>query len=122
MIPSLSTRAFKHLRKLNRKSGLQSTDVEIHDMGVRLLGLCHIAAHVKDREEKALQDLLTVAERKALQILRQQFITAGRLSSARELSAALGYKSSRSGHLLLQRLLIKGFLLKRGNCLSLAQE
>ncbi len=122
MIPTLSTRAFKHLRKINRKSDLQATDEEIHDMGVRLLSLCHIAANAKNREEKSLQDLLTEPEMKALQILRQEFTITGRLLSARRLSSALGYQSSRSGHLLLQRLSRKGFLIKRSGLLSLTNE
>src|ERR1051325_780247 len=102
MIPTLSTRAFKHLHKISRKAGLQSTDEGIHDIGIRLLGLCHIAANVKNREDKALKNLLTEPEIKALDVLCKQFIVMGRLLSARELSCALGYKSSRSGHLLLQ--------------------
>src|ERR1039458_4579227 len=32
MTPTLSTRAFKYLRKISRKSGLQNTDEEIHDI------------------------------------------------------------------------------------------
>ncbi len=91
-------------------------------MGVRLLGLCHIAANVKNREEKSLQDLLTEPEMKALQILRQEFTATGHLLSARKLSSALGYQSSRSGHLLLQRLSCKGFLIKRSGLLSLTNE
>jgi hypothetical protein len=122
MIPTLTTRTFKHLRKINQKSGFQSTDEETHDMGVRLLGLCHIAANVKNREAEAIQDLLTEHEVKALQILREQFSTTGQLLSVRELSSALGYQSSRSGHLILQHLLSKGFLVKRGGGLSLARE
>jgi hypothetical protein len=50
MTPQLSTRAFKFLRKISRKSGLQYTDEEVHDMGVRFLGLCHIATNAKKRE------------------------------------------------------------------------
>ena len=73
MTTTLSTRAFKHLHKISRKAGLQNTDEEIHDMGVRLLGLCHVAANVKNREDKTLKDLLTEAEAKALEFLRKQF-------------------------------------------------
>lgn len=122
MIPTLSTREFKHLQKISQKAGLQNTDEEIHDMGVRLVGLCHIAANVKNREDKALKDLLTEPELKALEILRKQFATTGRLASARELSRALEYKSSRSGHLLLQSLLTKRFLIRIGGHLTLPRE
>jgi hypothetical protein len=122
MTLTLSTRAFKFLRKINRKSGLQNTDEEIHDIGMRLLSLCHIAAEVKDREEKALQNSLTEGEIKALHALSEHFLATGRLSSARELAYALGYRSSRSGHLLLQRLLCKGVLTKRAGHLVFGRE
>ena len=122
MTLTLSTRAFKFLRKINRKSGLQNTDEEIHDIGMRLLSLCHIAAEVKDREEKALQNSLTEGEIKALHALSEHFLATGRLSSARELAYALGYRSSRSGHLLLQRLLCKGVLTKRAGHLVFSRE
>lgn len=91
-------------------------------MGVRLLNLCHIAANVKNREDKALKNLLTEPEVKALEILRKQFTAAGRLLSARELSSALGYKSSRSGHLLLQSLLTKRLLIRIGGNLAFPRE
>ena len=42
----------KFLRKISRKSGLQYTDEEVHDMGVRLLSLCHIATSAKNREDE----------------------------------------------------------------------
>ena len=98
MTPQLSTRAFKFLRKISRKSGLQHTDDEVHDIGVRLLSLCNIAANAKKREAEHLQTLLTELEIKALRVLREQYADTGRVSSVRELSRALGYQSSRSGH------------------------
>ena len=112
MTPQLSTRAFKFLRKISRKSGLQHTDDEVHDIGVRLLSLCNIAANAKKREAEHLQTLLTELEIKALRVLREQYADTGRVSSVRELSRALGYQSSRSGHVLLHRLISKGVLLK----------
>src|ERR1017187_1117340 len=118
MIAQLSTKAFKHLRKIIRKSGIQHADQEIHDMGSRLLGLSIIAAGTKDREDKRLQALLTEPEIKALHALQEQFTATGRISSARELSHALGYQSSRSGHLLLHRLHAKGVLIKRAGQLT----
>jgi hypothetical protein len=118
MIPTLSTRTFKHLRKISRKSGFQAADEEIIDMGIRLLNLCQIAANVKNREERAVKDLLTKPEMEALGILRLQFTVTGRLLSARELSSAMKYQSSRSGHLLLQGLFHKGFLVKRNGRLT----
>src|SRR6266581_3165739 len=100
MTSPLSTRAFKFLQRISRKSGLQYTNEDIHDMGTRLLGLCHVAARIKNREDGSLQVLLTEIEIKTLRILREQFAATGRISSARELSQALGYRSSRSGHML----------------------
>jgi len=122
MIPRLSTRAFIFLRKVDQRTGLQNTAEEIHDIGERLLGLCQIALNGTDREDKALGGLLTETETNALGVLRNQFATTGRLSSARELSHALGYQSSSSGHLLLQRLMSKGILVRRAGQLTLARE
>jgi hypothetical protein len=90
-------------------------------MGVRLLGLCHIATNARNRETKGHENLLTETEIKALGVLRQQFTATSRLSSARELSQALGYRSSRSGHLLLHRLLTKGALIKRAGHVMLTE-
>ena len=122
MIPILSTRAFKHLHKINRKAGFECTDEEIYDMGVRLLSLSHVLAHVKNREDRSLQNLLTETEIKALQILRSHLIATGRLMSVRELSSALGYQSSRSGHLILQHLVNKRFLVQSGRHLAFPRE
>jgi len=121
MLPPLSTRAFKYLHKISRKAGLQNSDEEIHDLGVRLLGLCQIAINARNREEKLFQDLLTEPEIEAARCLREQLAITGRISSARELSRALGYQSSRSGHLLLHRLLTKGVLIKRAGQLIFAK-
>ena len=90
-------------------------------MGVRLLGLCHIATNARNRKTRSHEDLLTEAEIKALEVLRKQFTATSRLFSARELSHALGYRSSRSGHVLLQRLLTKGVLIKRAGQLVLVE-
>ena len=122
MTPHLSTRAFRFLRKLNRKSGLQHTDEDVHDMGARLLGLCHIATNAKNREVECLHALLTEPEAKALQVLHEQFVCTGHISSARELSRALGYQSSRSGHVLLHCLLSKGVLIKRAGQLTFTEQ
>ena len=59
MTTHLSTRAFKFLRKISRKTGLEKSDEEIHDIGTRLLCLCHVATNAKVREEKRHETLLT---------------------------------------------------------------
>jgi hypothetical protein len=122
MTPTLSTRAFKYLRKCDRRVGLRHTDEEIHEIGARLLHLCHVAVEAKEKDAKRLWGLLTEPEVKAFRILREQFINSGRLCSARELALALGYKSSRSGHLVLQRLLCKGSLVKSAGHLVFRQK
>ena len=122
MIPILSTRAFKYLKKIDRNIGFQHSDEEFHEIGARLLHLCQVAVDSKEREARHLRDLLTEVEVKALRVLIEQSINTGRVCSARELSIALGYKSSRSGHLLLQRLLSKGLLVKNAGRLALGQK
>jgi hypothetical protein len=120
--PTLSTRAFKYLRKCDPMSGLQHTDEEVHEIGARLLHLCHVAADSKEKEARLLQGLLTEAEVKGLRVLEEKFAITGRLCSAREFSLALGYKSSRSGHSILHRLLCKGLLVKSAGHLVFSQK
>ena len=122
MTPTLSTRAFKYLRKCDRRVGLRHTDEEIHEIGARLLHLCHVAVEAKEREAREIRSLLTDTEVKAVRILKERFITNGQLCSARELSRALGFQSSRSGHLILQRLLCKGLLVKSAGHLVFSKK
>jgi len=121
MITRLSTRAFKFLHKISRKAGLENSDEEIHDMGLRLLGLCDIAIEAQNSATKNHDNLLTEPERKALCTLREQYVATGRLASARELSKTLGYRSSRSGHLLLHSLLSKRVLVRQAGRLNFAE-
>src|ERR1035437_1754440 len=122
MVPTLSTRAFKYLRKCDRMVGLQHTDEEVHEIGARLLHLCYVAVEAKEKDAKRLLGLLTEVEIRALRVLSENLVSTGRLCSARELALALGYKSSRSGHLILQRLLCKGFLVKSAGHLVFRQK
>ena len=122
MIRNLSRRAFRHLRLLDQKLGLGHTDAEIYELGARLVNLCHVATEVEEIEARRLRKLLTDTEVKAVNVLREHLAGTGRLCSARELSRALGYQSSRSGFLLLQRLRCKGVLLKLSADLALSQK
>jgi hypothetical protein len=64
----------------------------------------------------------TDAEAQAIKAVQEHFAATGSIPSARVLSRALGYRSSRFGHLLLQRLLNRGNLIRRGNSLALGQK
>jgi hypothetical protein len=119
---TLSTRAYKYLRKIDRSIGLQHTDEEVHEIGTRLLHLCQVVLDSKEREERRLRGLLAEVEIRALRVLDENLVNTGRLCSARALANALGYKSSRSGHLILQRLLCKGLLLKRAGQFVFSQK
>ena len=113
MIPQLSSNAFKFLRNISKKAGLVATDEEIHDMAIRLLTLCELASKTQDRQVPLNSDL-TEAETQAVTAIREHFTRTGNVPSARELSQAMGYRSSRSGHLLLKRLLNRGILKRQG--------
>ena len=121
MVTHLSTRAFKFLRHISRRSGLQCADEEIHDMGIRLLTLCGIAAKV-EKERAPVLLVLSESEARALKIIEQHFAAEGHCPSARLLSRALGYRSSRSGHLMLQRLLNRGILARHAGRFNLVQK
>jgi len=122
MVPTLSARAFKYLRKCDRMVGIQHTDEEVHEIGARLLHLCHVAVEAKEKDAKGLRGLLTEVEIRALRVLNGNLVSTGQLCSARELSRALGFQSSRSGHLILQRLLCKGLLVKSAGHLVFSKK
>lgn len=56
---------------------------------------------------------LTLKESEALKYIRNSFIHFGRTPSIRDLTAFLGYKSPRSGALIVDSLISKGFLKKK---------
>jgi len=121
MIPFLSINAFKFLRSISRKLGLECSDEEIHDMGIRLLTLCEIVVKGEEERVKAVS-IFTVVEAEGLKAIQEHYAAKGNIPSARTLSRLLGYRSSRSGHLLLQRFLDRGILIRRGSGLALKQN
>ena len=120
MPKQLSTRAFKFLQKTARKLGLQHNDEDVFEMGTRLLALSDVVSGFNEKENR-FEILLNEQEINALRVLRNQFTLTGRICSARELSRALGYQSSRSGHILLHRLITKGVLVKRTGQLAFSK-
>ena len=114
-IPQLSGRGFKHLRRITKPTK-PASDEEIHDMGRRLLTLCGLLAENGEDQEPECE--LTEQEIAALQIIANRAETVEGVPSARELSRALNYKSSRSGHQLLRRLMEKGALRRNGRQLE----
>src|SRR5258705_9792369 len=106
---SLSTRAFKHLRRITKGGAGQLSDVDIHDLGRRLAGICTV---LSTPEEASKRDFdVTDQESAALRLIREDVQNS--IVSARTISRSLGYASSRSGHLLLHRPIDKGFLIRR---------
>lgn len=60
-----------------------------------------------------IDDKLKPKESEALKSIRNYFVHRGKLPSVRELMASLGYKSPRSATLIIDSLIMKGFLKKR---------
>lgn len=118
----MNTHKVKNLKAINDKEGIHIPDEAVYDMGVRLLGLAEVALGEKRKDDKSLEGVLTETEREAFEFLRKKFGDTGRVASSRELSQALGYKSSRSGYLLLQSLQTKGFLIEVGNHLTFPKD
>src|SRR4051812_22154852 len=94
---SISTREFRHLWKITKAAGHALRDEEIYALATRILDLCKA---LTKKPESALE--LTEQESKAFEIIKRIPTI-----SARSLSQKLGYKSSRSGHMLIQRLINK---------------
>ncbi len=87
------------------------TDVEIEDMGVRLLHLFDI---LRQQKSEPKQIRATELELNAVKFLNEE-IDAGRNPSIRALAKAMDFRSSRSGFRLLQRLIGKGLLYRDTN-------
>jgi hypothetical protein len=117
--PRISGRALKHLKRIAGRSG-NVGDEEIYDMGKRLLTLCDVLTEPKAVSNDTPE--LSNDEQAAMEIIYQRARNGEDLPSTRELSRLLKFKSSRSGFLLLVRLLDKGLLRKRGRRLELMSE
>ena len=101
-----------------QKAGLQCSDDEIHDLGIRLLTLCQAAADT-EKESRTLSAVLTGVEIEAIKFIKQELARTGTFPSVRILATALGYRSSRSGHVMVRRLESKGILGHRGGRLAI---
>jgi hypothetical protein len=117
--PRISGRALKHLKRIAGLSG-NIGDEEIYDMGKRLLTLCDILTEPKAVSKETPE--LSNDEQAAMEIIHHRARNGEAMPSTRELSRLLKFKSSRSGFLLLVRLLDKGLLRKRGRRLELMSE
>jgi hypothetical protein len=117
--PKISGRALKHLKRIAGRSG-NISDEAIYDMGRRLLTLCDVLSEPKAVSKETPE--LSKDEQSAMEIIQQRARNGEAMPSTRELSRLLKFKSSRSGFLLLVRLLDKGLQRKRGRRLELMSE
>lgn len=60
-------------------------------------------------------EALSFAERRAVRQIRNSIMRAGRVPSMRELMSSLGYKSPRSASLIVDKLIKKGVLRRKGD-------
>lgn len=101
----LSAEAMNDLQTIVQKEISELvTDDEIEDMGIRLLRLFSI---IVTQEPKPACVQLAKQEQKALAFIGSE-IKQGRSPSLRQLTQAVGLKSSRSGYRLLNKLISKG--------------
>jgi len=99
----LSAEAFEELRTIAREEIEElMTDEQIEQMGIDLLNLFSVLATPM---EGMIRNKLNDHEFKALMFLKTE-IDQNRSPSVRQLSKAMGLRSSRSGHKLIDR----GFL------------
>ena len=109
----------KHLKKISGRSA-NISDEAIYDLGKRLLTLCDVLTEPKAVSNDTPE--LSNDEQAAMEIIYQRSRNGETMPSTRELARFLKFKSSRSGFLLLVRLLDKGLLRKRGRRLELMSE
>jgi len=102
----LSPQAFADLKVITLKElGPDMTDGQIEEMGVNLLRLFDVL--VTSPAESTPQLKLSPEESKALEYIKGE-IEQHRSPSVRDLSKAMGFRSSRSGFRLLKRLIERG--------------
>ncbi len=105
----LSAKAFDDLRAIVKDEISEPmTDEEIEAMGTRLLRLF---STLSTSEPETVDIQPTVQEQKALDFIKSE-IVQGRSPSVRGVAKAVGFKSSRSGHRLLRRLIARGWVHK----------
>jgi LexA DNA binding domain len=96
--------ALEELRNLLQvEYGYEHSDEEAREIGTRLLRLLELLVMQEGQDIPRPEPVPT--ERRALAYLHEQIIHYGHSPSVRELSAAMGYRSSRSGSQLLERLI-----------------
>lgn len=108
----LSPTAFEELRQIAQAEyGKAMSDDEINDMGVRLLKLFRILG-TQDPEQKTIEYSISVSsqEFKALKYLHHAIYHNHVSPSVRDITQALGYRSSRSGFRILNHLIDRGLV------------
>ena len=103
---------------MTRQAGFHLSDEDVYDMGNRLMNICAVIGKPADDEKQDFD--LSESESLAVEFIKKS--AKGSPLSSRTLSRALGYKSSRSGHILLHRLLNKGVLERRRGRIELKRE
>src|SRR4051812_19475195 len=98
---AISGRTFKYLRSITHREGMLVSDQDIHDMGYRLTVISAVLTRSETLPKRDFD--LDNREADALRAIRE--FPAAKTISARHVSQALGYASSRSGHQLLNRLI-----------------
>lgn len=103
----LSLEALNELRAIVKDEIVEPmTDAEIEEMGVRLLRLFSI---ISVPEQKPSRIEPTEQEQKAIAYISSE-IKSGRSPSIRDITKAMGLRSSHSGFRLLNRLIEKGMI------------
>ena len=109
---NLSERAFAELKIIAKDEyGETLSDEEIHDMGFRLLHLFDLL-QPKETIEPGGRIQVTEQEQKVLTYIRDTLDAGKTFPSVRDIARAAGFRSSRSGFRMLQKLIKKG-LVKR---------
>ena len=103
----LSQEAFEELREIARAEIADPmTDPEIQEMGVNLLQIFKLLTR---RPLEKNRPPLTEQESTALAFIRHEQ-DHGRTPSTRSLARTMGFRSSRSGHRMIETLVSKGYV------------
>jgi len=109
---SLSIDALTELREICKEEyGDTLSDLEIQEMGNNLLRIFHTLFIPKQLKNTPYPDLKK-SETLALVYITDYLQRRGQSPSVRDITKAMGYRSSRTGHRVIEQLILKGRLEK----------
>ncbi|HEU5122575.1 MAG TPA: hypothetical protein VFW05_00770 [Verrucomicrobiae bacterium] len=108
---TLSERALAEYKKVYQDEfGSGDSDEEIYESAYNLMKLFQLLLKSSPQKVADRKIGVTIQEFKALKYLHHAIYHKGESPSVRDVGAAMGFRSSRSGQVIIEKLMEKGFV------------